>query len=266
MHFNTAKLSSVIAKAVPHIFTGVGILWFGISAAAAFNTGAKMAKELEQADDFENPPSSSIKDVVKDVLPVMGSFAIGAACVIMSDACHTRMLRATNVAYNNLSKNFQEYKAAVVGALGVEANKIASKAAADGHEPEMDEPPLPDGTYHFYDEFSRNDFVAELADVYEAEAEYNKMFQMLGYVTINQFYDLLDLPHVDRGDDIGFDCGELVDWTGYVWIDFCNEEHIEEDGSKWYSIHINPCPTVDGVIDWDSVMNAYKVAGAIFNH
>ena len=83
---------------------------------------------------------------------------------------------------------------------------------------------------------------------------------------INQFYDLLNLPHIDRGDDIGFDCGEIADWTGYVWIDFCNEEHIEEDGTKWYSININPYPTIDGVIDWDSIVNDHKVAGAIFNH
>lgn len=266
MHINTAKLSSAITKAIPHIFTGAGILWFGISAMTAFNTGAKMTKEIAQSDDFENPPSSSVKEVIKEVLPVVGSFAIGAACVIMSDACSTRIIRASNIAYNNLAKNYQEYKAAVVGALGVEANKLAMKTAADDHKPEIDEPPMPPGTFHFYDEYSRNDFVAELADVLFAEYEINRKLQSEGIVTVNDFYNMLNLPLLDHGYERQWDAGELMDFIGYPWIEFYNVEHVEEDGSKWYSIHMLQYPTVDGLIDWDTVIDAHKISGTIFNH
>lgn len=261
MRINTSKLSKGIAKAIPHIFTGAGVLWFGAATLSAFKLGAKTSEEMSDKKD----DAKFGEQFVKDALPVIGSFAIGTACVILSDACSARMLRASNVAYNNLTKNFQEYKAAVVGALGAEANKLAMKTSVEENAPEDDGPPIPPGHFHFYDEFSRNDFVAELADVVDAEYSFNRMFQMEGYVSINDFYDLLNLPHIDRGDDLCFDWSEVSDWNGYTWINFENLEHIEEDGSKWYSIHINPYPTIDGVIDWDSVVNDYKLAGTVFN-
>lgn len=261
MHFSTTSLSKNIAKAIPHIFTGAGILWFGAATLSAFKLGTKV-HEMPSENKVETKIS---EEFIKEALPVIGSFAIGAACVIISDACSARMLRASSIAYNSLTKNFQEYKAAVVGALGAEANKLAMKTAAEDNKPELDEPPIPPGCFHFYDEFSRNDFVAELADVVDAEYTFNRMFQMESFVSINDFYDLLNMPHIDRGDSLGFDCGEVADWNGFTWIDFQNIEHVEEDGTKWYSIHINPYPTVDGVIDWDSVMNDYKLAGTVFN-
>lgn len=267
MKINFRKLSNTIAKAVPHVFTAAGILWFGIGAVAAFNLGVHTTVNANTTDDDELLG----KQFIKDVLPVAGAFAIGTACVIMSDACNTRMLRAANKAYTNAVKNYQEYKAAVVGALGAEANKLAMKKATDEHKPDIseDEPPLPVGAFHFYDEFSRNDFVAELSDVIAAEYEFNRLFQAYGVVSINQFYDLLNAPRIEHGNEKQFDCGEIADWCGYVWIDFQNVEHVEEDGSKWYSIHINPYPTIDGIINWDDVVNdekVNKVVGAIFNH
>lgn len=263
MHFNinTTKISASIAKAVPHIFTGAGILWFGIGVVGTFNLGRKAASEWNDMDE------KKAKDIlIKDVLPVAGALAIGTSCVITSDICNTKMLRATEHAYNNVVKNYQEYKAAVIGALGAEANKIAMKASVEDKRPEPDEPPLPPNTFHFYDEYSRNDFVAELADVIAAEYDFNHLFQIEGCVAINKFYDMLNLPHIERGDEKMFDCGEIADWSGCVWIDFMNVEHVEDDGTKWYSIHMNPYPTIDGILDWDSYVNESKVLGAMFNH
>lgn len=263
MQLNLAKVSNAVAKTIPHIFTAAGILWFGIGTVTAFNLGAHTVNNAEMTDDN----AALGKQFIKDALPVAGAFAIGTACVILSDACNTRMLHAANTAYNNLAKNYHEYKAAVIGALGAEANKLAMKTAAEEHKPDIseDEPPLPDGTYHFYDEFSRNDFVAELADVIAAEYEFNRLFQMTGSVTINQFYDLLNAPHVERGDEKLFECDEVADWTGFVWIDFENVEHIEEDGLKWYSIHIDPYPTIDGIINWDDINSDKSTARAMYS-
>ena len=262
MQLNLTKVSSAVAKAIPHIFTAAGILWFGIGTVTAFNLGVHTVNNANLTDD----DAALGKQFIKDALPVAGAFAIGTACVIMSDACNTRMLRAANAAYNNLAKNYHEYKAAVIGALGAEANKLAMKTAAEEHKPDIseDEPPLPGGTYHFYDEFSRNDFVAELADVIAAEYEFNRLFQMTGTVTINQFYDLLNMPHIERGDDKQFECDEIVDWSGYAWIDFQNIPHIEEDGSMWYSIHMSPYPTVDGIINWDDIVNDKSMFRAMY--
>lgn len=244
MHINTTKLGHVIAKGIPHIFTAAGVLWYGIAACTAFNTGHKVMKELEKPEHERNNQN----DIAKEMLPTVGAFAIGTACVILSDACNTRMLRASTAAYNRLSKNFQEYKAAVIGALGVEANHQALKSSVEQNKPDMAEQ-LEPGQYHFYDAFSRNDFVSTLEQVIAAEYDINRSLTNHGFVTVNEFYDYLGIVHIDRGDDIGWDIGELADYCGIPWLDFENVEHIEEDGGKWYSIHPVFDPTIDGVID-----------------
>lgn len=109
MHINTSKLGNAIAKSIPHIFTAAGVLWYGIAVYTAFTSGARAAKADKTLDD------TTKEEIVKDILPAVGSFAIGTACVILADAYNTRMLRASNAAYVRLSNNFQEYKAAVVG-------------------------------------------------------------------------------------------------------------------------------------------------------
>lgn len=258
MHINTSKLGNAIAKSIPHIFTAAGVLWYGIAVYTAFTSGARAAKADKTLDD------TTKEEIVKDILPAVGSFAIGTACVILADAYNTRMLRASNAAYVRLSNNFQEYKAAVVGALGAEANKTALKAAADQNRPDISDE-LEPGYYHFYEPFSRNDFVAKLEDVVSAEYMANRMLADRGFVTINEFYDELGLAHIDRGNEIGWDVGELGEYFGICWLDFENVEHVEEDGSKWYSIHAIYDPTVDGAIDpdvdWYSIKDMIAKSG-----
>lgn len=257
MKIDVNKIGKVIVKSIPHLLTGVGILWFGISVTAAYDAGLKAKEIVRQSEDA----GSAAKDMFVEVLPAVGAFVVGTSCVIMSDVASTRMIKATEEAYKRLASNFGEYRAAVVGALGAEADKLARKAATDSHAPASDEPSLPDGCFHFYDSFSRNDFVAKMEDVITAEYYINRRLSENGFASINEFYDYLELPHIDRGNDLGWDIGELSDYTGVCWIDFENVEHVEEDGTKWYSIHYAYDPTIDGIIDWDAIRSEYHLRG-----
>lgn len=260
MNINTQKLGNVIAKNIPHIFTAAGVLWYGISVSTAFNCGVRLVNRQKEV-----PSNEAVKkEVVKDILPSIGAFALGTACVILSDVCNARMLRASTAAYSALSKNFQEYKAAVIGALGAEANMTALKASAEPHKPGVEEE-LEPGYYHFYDSFSRNDFVAKLEDVIAAEYMINRVLAERGSATVNEFYDELGIAHVDRGNELRWDVGELGAFFGICWLDFENVEHVEEDGSKWYSIHAIYDPTIDGTIDpdvdWYSIKDMIAKSG-----
>lgn len=260
MNINVQKIGHIIAKNIPHIFTAAGVLWYGISVSTAFSCGTKVVKRQKEASNGDDVK----KEIIKDILPTVGAFAVGTACVILSDACNARMLRASTAAYNTLSKNFQEYKAAVIGALGVEANRTALKASAEQNKPDTSDE-LEPGYYHFYDSFSRNDFVAKLEDVFAAEYMINRVLADRGYATVNEFYDELGIAHVDRGDELGWDVGELGAYFGICWLDFENVEHVEEDGSKWYSIHAMYDPAIDGIIDpdidWYSIKDAIAKSG-----
>lgn len=259
MKIDISRIGNVISKSVPHLLTGVGILWFAIGTKAAFDAGVSVTKMVSQKDDFEETVPVTAKDIAKEVLPAVGAFAVGASCVIMSDISSTMRVKATEAAYNRLAANAAEYRAAIIGALGAEADKIARKASVDGHAPEKDEPELPAGYFHFYDSFSRNTFVGKMEDVIAAEYDANRYLNEYGFLSVNRFYDFLGLVSIDRGDDIGWDIGELADYCGICWLDFENVEHIEEDGTKWYSIHYSYEPTMDGIIDWDAIRNDYHL-------
>lgn len=260
MKINMVRISNAISKNIPHLLTGVGILWFGISAKCAFDSGVKISKMVGQSENFDDNIKVTPKVIAREVLPAVGAFAVGASCVVMSDVANTRMLRSTEAAYNRLATNFSEYKAAVVGVLGSEANKLASKTATDAYKPE-DEPELPEGYSYFYDSFSRNHFIAKFEDVIAAEYYANRRLCEYGFVSVNEFYNELGIPNVDRGDSLGWDVGELADYAGICWLDFENVEHVEDDGSKWYSIHYMYDPTIDGIIDWDAIRNEYHLRG-----
>lgn len=255
MRIDMHRIGSLVAKSIPHLLIGTGILWFGIGTKAAFDAGVSITKMVHQTEDFEDGSSPTAKDVAKELLPAIGAFTVGASCVIMSDISSTRRIRATEAAYNRLAANSAEYRAAVIGALGAEADKIARKASVEDKRPNADEPELPEGHFHFYDPFSRNDFVATMEDVIAAEYYANRYLNAYGYLPLNVFYDELGLCHVERGDDLGWDIGELADYSGVCWLDFENVEHVEEDDTKWYSIHYAYDPTIDGIIDWDAICN-----------
>lgn len=252
MRINLNKVGKAITKSIPHIFTAAGIIWFGISVSSAYTAGKKMS-----TTDISVKDKDDAKEIAKMVLPTVGSFMIGAACVIMSDACNARIIRATDIAYRKLSSNFAEYKAAVIGACGAEANQLAMKKAAEAHTPD-DTEKLEAGYYHFYDTFSRNDFVAKIEDVIAAEYEANRQLAEFGFLTANDWYDLIGLCHVELGDKLGWDVGELSDYFGVCWLDFSNIEHTEDDGTKWYSIHYSYDPAMDGIIDDDVDWNSIK--------
>ena len=245
MRINLSKVSKAISKSIPHIFTAAGIIWFGISVGSAYSTGKKMQKT-----DISIKNEDDVKKLVKTALPTVGSFMVGTACVIMSDICSARIIRTSNIAYKRLAANFAEYKAAVIGACGAGANELAMKKAAETHAPDTEEK-LEVGYYHFYDAFSRNDFVAKMEDVIAAEYEINRQLSREGFVSVNDFYEMLEINHIAGGNELGWDIGELVDYCGECWLEFMNVEHVEEDGTKWYSIHYAYDPCVDGIIDCD---------------
>lgn len=245
MRINLSKVSKAISKSIPHIFTAAGIIWFGISVGSAYSTGKKMQKT-----DISIKNEDDVKKLVKTALPTVGSFMVGTACVIMSDVCSARIIRSSNIAYKRLAANFAEYKAAVIGACGAGANELAMKKAAETHAPDTEEK-LEAGYYHFYDSFSRNDFVARMEDVIAAEYEINRQLSREGFVSVNDFYEMLEINHIAGGNELGWDVDELVDYCGECWLEFMNVEHVEEDGTKWYSIHYAYDPCVDGIIDCD---------------
>jgi hypothetical protein len=75
-----------------------------------------------------------------------------------------------------------------------------------------------------FDPLSARYFTSDIEFIKKAENKLNK--QMIhdigGYVSINEFYDELDLPHTDIGDMLGWNSDNLID------LDI--SAHVTDDG------------------------------------
>lgn len=84
----------------------------------------------------------------------------------------------------------------------------------------------------FYIDGQPEFFERTMEEVFKAEMELNRAFNIMGYATVNDFYRLLKLPTIPDGDLRGWHdyIGEV--YFGYRWIDFGHEDYIP-DGADY---------------------------------
>ena len=89
-----------------------------------------------------------------------------------------------------------------------------------------------------YDSLSGRYFKSDIEQIKKAVNELNKTMLRDMYVSLNEFYDELDLAHTDMGDQIGW----KVD-NGLVEVDFSSQ--IAEDGTPCIVIRFDMPPKYD---------------------
>lgn len=231
--------------------SAVGVVATGVLSARG---GIKAEKILEQENDYiwdEDVPiegSDRLKEIVPvpkwkkavrlipALLPPVLTAAGTIALIFVTDAQNREAQAALAGAYALMAKKLADYKAEVKDIFGEEADRkveesIAKKRLADNDilaEERAEDAKL------WYDHFSERWFWATDAEVSDAEYYANRIFNMQGCLTLNEFYALLPLDAVPCGDEIGWDqyVGEVC--YGYTWIDFAHIDHNEADSNRSY--------------------------------
>ena len=121
---------------------------------------------------------------------------------------------------------YKENVARIDPTVAYAAEKMATMEEADKQEGRTawDEPQT------FYIDGQPEFFERTMLQVFQAEVALNKAFALLGSVTMNDFYRLLDLPEIPDGDQRGWEgyLGEV--YYGYRWIDFRHPPYQTPDG------------------------------------
>ena len=76
-------------------------------------------------------------------------------------------------------------------------------------------------------------FKSTTEKVLRAEYDFNHLLTIIGYASLNEFYDCLGIPHVDGGDKIGWSGGAF---SGNGWVDFMHEDIAMKEGTKCTAI------------------------------
>ena len=121
---------------------------------------------------------------------------------------------------------------------------------------------IPEDKFVWIDDLTGSKTIASLAEIVEAEYAVNRLNRERGYVSLGDWYEFANFPHVKKGDlplsedDYGISlngCGdEDLGWTeyaqgtyGYSWIDFKHVECKDKDGKVYYIIEYPWPPHAD---------------------
>ena len=155
-----------------------------------------------------------------------------------------RQQAALMSAYALIDTSYKEYKNKVKELYGEEVDqKIRTEVAKDRFEDE-ESYHEDDGKQLFYDEYSNRYFRATNETVLRAEYEINRILVEDCYATLNEYYDLLNIPKVDYGDYVGWSSAQMFEMYWSSWINFRHEKVEMDDGLECYIISITE-PLVD---------------------
>lgn len=227
------------------VASAVGVVATGVLSARG---GIKAEKILSEEEAFSfsertntvTMPAPKWKKAVKLIpalLPPVLAAAGTIALIFFNDAQNRQAQAALAGAYALMAKKLADYKAEVKDIFGEEADRKVEDAIAVKRLENNDilaEEHAEDAKL-WYDHFSERWFWATGEEVSDAEFFADRIFRMRGYLTLNDFYNLVPgLSPIPEGDEIGWDeyVGEVC--YGYTWIDFIHVDHNEADDARSY--------------------------------
>lgn len=225
-------------------FAGVGLVATAVLTAKAT---PKAMTRIENAKEEKGEELTKLQTVVAAApayIPPILTGAATLACMFGANALNKRQQASLMSAYALLDNSYKEYKKKVGTLYGEDANEnVQSEIAKDKYE-DCDIAPE-DGMKLFYDDFSGRYFESTMEKVLKAEYNLNRDLNMRCYATLNEFYDYLDLPPIDGGDELGWSSDMNAEYYWQSWIDFGHPKTIMDDGLEVIHIAMFGEPTLE---------------------
>lgn len=206
-------VGDAVTKHSPEILTGVGIAGMVTTTVLAVGATPKAlklidAKKKEERLD-ELTPIETVKTCWKPYIPAVATGLFSIACLIGANSVHARRNAALATAYQLSSTALTEYKDKVVETIGEKKEKEVRDSINKDH---IDKNPVSPseviitdkGNTLCYEHLSGRYFKSDIDRIRKAENELNKRMLNDMYISLNEFYDELDLDHTRIGDELGW--------------------------------------------------------------
>ena len=214
------------------ILTCVGAVGVVATAITAVKATPKALYLLEKAKEEKGEELTKL-ETVKVAGPVyIPSVVLGVstiACMFGSNILNKRQQASLASAYALLDSSYKEYKKKVIELYGEEADKEVKREIVKA-EPRDFVFTTNGDKQLYYDFYSRRYFEAEPAVVQNAEYFINRELRMKDCASVNEFYELLGIPTLLEGDELGWSTEACFAFDGNPWIDFDHEKIVMEDG------------------------------------
>lgn len=209
---------------------GAGVVATGVMAIKATPKAMMLLEEAreEKGEDLTN------FEIIKTVGPVyIPTVLVGVstiACIFGANILNQRQQASIVSAYALLDNSYKDYKKKVEELYGEEAAANVRSEIAKDKSIDVTNITLSDDKRLFYDSFSGRYFESTIEDVQRAEYYVNRDVHMRGWVTLNEFYEWLDIDPIDGGDALGWSEGGNLARYWQCWIDFTHTKaEIDEN-------------------------------------
>lgn len=216
---NVAKIIGEVKLAVrkhsPEILTGIGIAGMITTTVLAVKATPKALKLIEEKKKEERldklPPIDVVKATWKCYIPAVVTGAVSVGCLVGASSVNARRNAALATAYKLSETALTEYKEKVVETLGAKKEE-AIREKIDKDHIEQNPPSKNEiiitkkGETLCYDSLSGRYFKSDIDRIKNAAAELNHQMasDTFGYVSLNEFYDELNIGRTPVGDDLGW--------------------------------------------------------------
>lgn len=226
------------------ILTCLGSIGVIATSVIAVKATPKALKLLETAKEKKGEKLTSF-EIIRTVGPIyIPAVLIGVstiACIFGANILSKRNQAALMSAYALLDNSYKEYKKKVIELYGEEADlEIKTSIAKDKYEETNIE--VKDDKKLFYDFYSGRYFESTDEIVRKAEYDLNRKLSIMGYASLNDFYDLLKIEKIDGGNNLGWSAVKNIEYSWQSWIGFVHKKVIMDDGLECCIIYIQSEP------------------------
>ena len=240
-------MKTFLKKHSSTILTCIGALGVVATAVAAAKATPKAIERVQDEETERGYELSKIEKAKVAAPAYIPTAIVGAAtitCIFGSNILNKRSQAVLTSAYALLSETHREYVDKTKKLYGEEADieirkEIAKDKCKDGIVPVCQEKLI------FYDDYSLRPFESTIEAVINAENRLNQILEDNGYVSLNDFYDLVGLPRIFAGYEIGWSAYNGVEFNYHTRVDFTHEKLNLDDGLEGYVIIMRTEPIVD---------------------
>ena len=241
---------AILVKHSPQILSALGVVGMTGAVIAAVKQPVKVEEELYELEKEEEKAAqqeAEEKDIQDKVIKhpfwprakiyikhywlTVALMVSSAVCIIFANKIHLKRQAALLAAYQLSTMNYNELKEKIVQLDGKKKLKFLSDDIA---KDKMAANPLStsnvliigDGQHLIYDGHSGRYFMGRIEDVQAAEIEVKKQLVYGQSVSLNDYYSMLKLPHVNDGYELGW----KLSGPGCKDFDISYSSHVTDTG------------------------------------
>ena len=186
--------------------------------------------------------------VLPAYLPAILMGTATTACIL--GANHINQVKQANLmaAYACLDASYKEYRNKVKEIFGEEAarrvnfemekERFMSEQYGDPAEKKL-----------FYDEFSKRYFEMSMFEMLKATYDANRMYNILGEMSLNQLYEFFNLAPTELGEGLGWNAEKEFACGQYAWLDIRWEPIETPDNLEAFGVTFAIDPSND-FLEW----------------